>query len=229
MSKIGDVKCFLLGKAFSGLRFFCSSDSDGKCPDSASHRKEGMIDHFPSFYSFLWQTVPGSETPALSPKWVTQLGFIPFFPEDNGNPFSCPSFFINILDNETEVLDFLNKDVGTILGLPFHQFWSQVIHDSSLRDFVDMYLRYAKRKSDQWSKPQNEEIKRSQTQQELHHRVFLVIQRVTRIQESEEDFMSLSYFVQLNQKYTLFDVPKIFDICALYADYNFTEVKKNKF
>lgn len=178
-------------------------------------------------------------TPAVSQKFIKQLGFIPFFPEDNGTFSAISTFLSASQDAETEVLEFLNEDVKTVLGLPYHEFWSQVIFDPSLISFVDTYaktislfanfpryLRYSKRKFDQSSqaKTQFQEVKRSTVQQQLFRSVFALIIRMSYPSENQNDYMSKQYFLDLNKKHFIFDIPKLFDICALYADYSLPEV-----
>lgn len=123
----------------------------------------------------------------------------------------------------------INADLRALLRLDYRSFWSQVYFDKSFHNFIDTFLRYFRREIDQEKTSelrQSNQIK-AQLQREVFTRVFRVILRMSQHKESDNDFMSEEYFSEeFLHKQAIFDVPKIMDICVLYANYDSDRVAK---
>ncbi|EGG24634.1 ubiquitin system component Cue domain containing protein [Cavenderia fasciculata] len=164
----------------------------------------------------------------LNEYWLTKhsIKFMPFLPLDNSN-----------VDNVQgdEVLLFHNNDLSQLLKTKYHVFWSHVVYNPSLLEFVDSFLRYINRsypKIDLCSKissspstlgvPSKDFM---ESKRMLLKRAFSVIVRLSTQQEKTSgDYIGKYYFADLIAKYRIFDVAKLFDICAVFGPSCKTEV-----
>eukprot|EP01126_Amoeba_proteus_P058369 TRINITY_DN7522_c0_g2_i7.p1 TRINITY_DN7522_c0_g2~~TRINITY_DN7522_c0_g2_i7.p1 ORF type:complete len:562 (+),score=104.71 TRINITY_DN7522_c0_g2_i7:163-1848(+) len=151
--------------------------------------------------------------PDLSPKWVTPLSFLPYFPEDN---------------DSSEVVEILNESCEELLCMSYKNFWSQVVHDPTFLKFFDTYLRYCRRDFDMWFQGNTEtlsEARRGGEQKKLFQNIFRIILRMSQDKENPQDFMSPDFFGKLIYDNHIFDIPKILDICSLYSNYSTDQLR----
>jgi len=145
--------------------------------------------------------------PDLSPYWIKQYDFIPFFPEDN---------------EKDEVVEFLQDDLRDLLRRDYHKFWSQVIYDKSFEKFLDTYLRFVQRCYD----VTDLSLSVGPKQRELMTLVFRVLLRMSTWKESATDFMNKEFFSNLILKNNVFNVPRLFDIAVVFGPFHSSLVHK---
>lgn len=156
--------------------------------------------------------------PELSPHWVDKTGFLPFLPQDN------------LTDTTEEVVQYHNVDLSNLLKKKYYLFWSQVVYDESLQNFLDTYLRFCERPYGSFSTTisQNQisqedlmvSYERDINQQALFKRVFSVLARISNYEETSTLHMDRKFFADLIYDKKLWDVPKILDFCVLYGPRN---------
>jgi len=135
-----------------------------------------------------------------------------------------------------EAVLFLNEDLKRLLEKTDADFWKVVKGNQSLHVALDSYLRYASRPHDLRAKASNQNIHASE--KELSRRVFMVFYRLTlpKIELTQEQDHLHQHQHQLHEHQHqkkkekergdvlynewIVDIPKIFDICAVYGHSN---------
>ncbi|EDV28420.1 uncharacterized protein TRIADDRAFT_51322 [Trichoplax adhaerens] len=103
-----------------------------------------------------------------------------------------------------ETMELLEQDLQQLLHLSHPQFWTQVLHDSSIRRFLDSYLSRAPRCLEEWKRLPSQIL-------DIHRR---------------NHYFSPHEFGQIIYDCYVFDIPKIMDICLLYQSANEALIKK---
>ncbi|KAL5020282.1 hypothetical protein ScPMuIL_003174 [Solemya velum] len=147
---------------------------------------------------------------ALHPRWVEGIQFVSYQPPP-----------LNTADRATveewaERLRFIEADLHTLLKLPHHVFWCQVIFDETLHSLLDSYLRSAPRCYDVIY----ELGECGELHDEVTRLVFMTYLRMSTHKESKDHFITPSVFGEILYENFLFDIPKIFDLCVLYGAEN---------
>eukprot|EP00434_Breviolum_minutum_P009587 symbB.v1.2.008440.t1/scaffold530.1/size191304/8 len=163
----------------------------------------------------------------ISDYWKKDLGLLPFMPTDNVQELEVPEE----LDVSLRLLylQTLNDQLEQLLRMRFHVFWSQCIFDPAVSRLVDSYLRFCLRSHDL---PEGEadsaplSIEEVNVSKDVSRRMFQLLVRLSRPQESPHEFLSHDKFAQVIHEHQLFDVPKIIDVCVIYGDANRNAVTK---
>eukprot|EP00448_Togula_jolla_P018886 CAMPEP_0170570604 /NCGR_PEP_ID=MMETSP0224-20130122/1202_1 /TAXON_ID=285029 /ORGANISM="Togula jolla, Strain CCCM 725" /LENGTH=743 /DNA_ID=CAMNT_0010892899 /DNA_START=15 /DNA_END=2246 /DNA_ORIENTATION=+ len=167
--------------------------------------------------------------PDLNEHWVSKLDIMPFLPTDNVDLAEAPED-VEVLER-LEYLRTLDGQLRKLLRMKFHVFWSQVIYDGQLRRCLDSYLRFSLRSHDIALDSEaraagevcGEDLLAEEERgvaREISRRMLAVLVRLSRPQESPRDFLSEAKYAELIHSLSIFDVPKLIDICAIYGDSN---------
>ena len=94
---------------------------------------------------------------------------------------------------------------------PFHRFWSQVLYDKNLENFVISYLRSNK---NGWSFT---ELHKKPTELEalVNQKLLQYFYRCSQCKEDEDNYMEPSYHADIIYNNWVFDIPRIFDLIYL--------------
>jgi hypothetical protein len=124
----------------------------------------------------------------FSPEHVIGLDFFVYLPLDE---LSIP-VDDGITDqsvathDRADIAKMVNRDLKTLLTMDFVHFWSQILYDNSLFQFLDTYLWYAK--SEQKAGVLSED--HMHLLSEVRRRVFLVVVRMGEHKESSTAFLT---------------------------------------
>lgn len=169
----------------------------------------------------------------ISDYWKSDLGMLPFTPGDNVGGAEDGDDIDP--QDRLEYLQMFNEQLGQLLRLKFHVFWSQMIYDDKVRRVLDSYLRFCLRSHDacagQATGATNGGVdlvadESRKVSREISRRVLSVYVRLSRPQESVHEFISDGKFAQVIYEHNVFDVPKLIDLCAIYGDSNRIAVTK---
>lgn len=120
----------------------------------------------------------------------------------NGPTFSLSlsqeSTTSGLLEQWLERASFVSDDLEWLLGLPYHRFWSQAVHDRALHIWMADLLQELPRERDLtgqeedgqplFSEEASEELRR------LTRKLFLVFLRLSTHKESRQNHMSTKHF-----------------------------------
>eukprot|EP00418_Pyrodinium_bahamense_P008104 CAMPEP_0179104658 /NCGR_PEP_ID=MMETSP0796-20121207/48563_1 /TAXON_ID=73915 /ORGANISM="Pyrodinium bahamense, Strain pbaha01" /LENGTH=723 /DNA_ID=CAMNT_0020802615 /DNA_START=44 /DNA_END=2211 /DNA_ORIENTATION=- len=170
----------------------------------------------------------------ISEYWRSDLGMLPFMPDDNVGPVEVPEGVD--VHERLEYLQMLSEQLQQVLKMRFHVFWSQVIYDPQLRRCLDSYLRFSLRAHDVEESAGGAAatnasqdpmaVEERKVAGEISRRVLAVFLRLSRPQETSHDFISDAKFGELIYEHRIFDVPKLVDLCSIYGDSNRSTVTK---
>jgi len=164
--------------------------------------------------------------------WVNlkenQITFITYQPTDNKHS-----------SQSEEALLFINTDVAKLLKFKYHIFWCHVLFNQSLHELVDSFLRFYQRpyqpqisilgefsnSTNNITSPSNTTNAESSkdynaSKNALFKRMFFIIVRMSLMQEKSGRNLSKEYFANAIYDKQLFTIPKIFDICVLFAPHS---------
>ncbi|KAK3587712.1 hypothetical protein CHS0354_042502 [Potamilus streckersoni] len=149
--------------------------------------------------------------PALHPRWIEKIQFVSYLatPADSGDRGQVEEW--------SERLKFIEDDLHWLLQQPYDKFWCQVVFDETLHKLLDTYLRYAPRSYDTITTLPEQCRDRHD---EIHRMVFMTCLRIATHKESKEHYITPSVFGVILYENFLFDMPKLFDLCVLYAPEN---------
>ncbi|KAA8537847.1 hypothetical protein F0562_027573 [Nyssa sinensis] len=122
------------------------------------------------------------------------------------------------------VVDLLNRELSRLLKLNPRDFWREVANDFSLHEFLESFLKVRSR----WYDFPHRGAKGIVAgvivgEFELSKRVFMVLYRISSNRDPgarAADSLSLKEHAALLQEKKLLDLPKLFDICAIYGHEN---------
>ncbi|XP_052059611.1 activating signal cointegrator 1 complex subunit 2-like [Mytilus californianus] len=145
----------------------------------------------------------------LDPRWKEDLQFVSYQapPVNNGVA----------MEEWKDRLNFISEDLHWLLQQPHDKFWCQVIHDNTLQNLLDTYLRFSPRSYDVIYHL-TDDIQ--SIHNEVHRLVFMTCLRMATFKESQEHHITPSVFGEIVYENFLFDIPKIFDLCVLYGEGN---------
>ncbi|XP_004501524.1 uncharacterized protein [Cicer arietinum] len=122
------------------------------------------------------------------------------------------------------VVDLLNSHLSCLLKLKPKDFWSQVVSDTSLHEFLDSFLQFRSRWYDFPHRGARGIVAGVIVGEfDLSRRVFMVLYRISSNKDPgarPADTLSLRDHEVLLQEKKLLDLPKLFDICAIYNHTN---------
>lgn len=145
----------------------------------------------------------------LDPRWKEDIQFV---------SYQVPPVNDRVeMEEWKDRLKFISEDLHLLLQQPHDKFWCQVIHDNTLQNLLDTYLRFSPRSYDVvYRLP--EDVKT--THNEVHKLVFMTCLRMATYKESQEHHITPHVFGEILYENFLFDIPKIFDLCVLYGEGN---------
>ncbi|XP_057729138.1 uncharacterized protein LOC130944694 isoform X1 [Arachis stenosperma] len=122
------------------------------------------------------------------------------------------------------VVDLLNRELSRLLKLKPREFWKQVASDTSLHEFLDSFLQFKSR----WYDFPHRGAKGIVAgvivgELDLCRRVFMVLYRISSNKDPgarAADALTLRDHQVLLQEKKLLELPKLFDICAIYGHEN---------
>ncbi|GAB6033363.1 hypothetical protein CHUAL_013128 [Chamberlinius hualienensis] len=165
---------------------------------------------------------------ALHIGWANNCSYLMYFPPP------VPQDFLNgeedgeyksDMELWTDTATFYLKDLKTLLALPYHKFWSQIVHHKGVHDSLGSYLQHAPRSfTVGFEKQISEEAKHLRSQ--IHRFVFLVYLRMSTHKEAKDSKITPAVFGNLIYDNFVFDIPKIIDLCAIYGLSNKDLLKK---
>ena len=183
-----------------------------------------------------------TEIPALSSFWLTSAVMFP--PTSSGSSGEAPAAvtttpvpkmavlpylpgraFLTLPNlNRREYLAFISHDLSQILKMDFHTFWSQVLFDQSLVQFLDTFLKFHERSyttgADEGGK-RREVDDCAELEYEIFRRVLVVMVRLSRPKESDVDHWGREAYEQRVMKEGgVLTIPRLMDMCALFGKDN---------
>ncbi|XP_045800205.1 activating signal cointegrator 1 complex subunit 2 isoform X1 [Trifolium pratense] len=165
----------------------------------------------------------GSVQPA---RGVNRNGnFVYYLPQDEAvaSGFGAEDGGLDALESQ-KVVDLLNSQLSRLLKLKPKDFWSQVASDTSLHEFLNSFLQFRSR----WYDLPHRGTRGIVAgvifgEHDLSRRVFMVFYRMSSNRDpgaGPADTLSLRDHEVLLQERKLLDLPKLFDICAIYNHEN---------
>uniref|UniRef100_A0A5B7BHE9 CUE domain-containing protein n=1 Tax=Davidia involucrata TaxID=16924 RepID=A0A5B7BHE9_DAVIN len=122
------------------------------------------------------------------------------------------------------VVDLLNRELSRLLKLNPRDFWRELANDFSLHEFLESFLKFRSR----WYDFPHRGAKGIVAgvivgEFELSRRVFMILYRISSNRDPgarAADSLSPKDHAALLQEKKLVDLPKLFDICAIYGHEN---------
>ncbi|CAF2157215.1 unnamed protein product [Rotaria magnacalcarata] len=117
-----------------------------------------------------------------------------------------------------ERMTFIQEDLSWLLQQNHTKFWCEVAFNKDFHSMFDSYLRYAPRPQrcigiDNYSSIENGKVLEDSVSQLM----FMCILRLSTHKESAENFFTPEGFGHVIYDNYIFDIPRLFDICSLYA------------
>ncbi|CAF3453483.1 unnamed protein product [Rotaria sp. Silwood1] len=150
--------------------------------------------------------------PVLHPSGMDQHYFVTYIP--------LPT---NIEDGATieqwiERMTFICDDLTWLLQQNHIKFWCEVAFNKDFHSMLDSYLRYAPRPQRTISiNNYSSIINGKELEEKLSRLIFMCILRLSTHKESSENFFTPQGFGHVIYDNYIFDIPRLFDICSLYA------------
>ncbi|WJX41468.1 hypothetical protein P8452_28817 [Trifolium repens] len=151
--------------------------------------------------------------------------FVYYLPQDDAVAagFGAEDGGLDALESQN-VVDLLNSQLSRLLKLKPKEFWSQVASDTSLHEFLNSFLKFRSR----WYDLPHRGTRGIVAgvifgEHDLSRRVFMVLYRISSNRDpgaGPADTLSLRDHEVLLQEKKLLDLPKLFDICAIYNHEN---------
>lgn len=117
-----------------------------------------------------------------------------------------------------ERLTFICEDLSWLLEQNHRQFWCEVSFNRDFHALFDSYLRYAPRSQRSSVLQSSSFVAHGQDLSEKISRLmFMCILRLSTHKESSEHFFTPQGFANTIYENYIFDIPRLFDICSLYA------------
>jgi activating signal cointegrator complex subunit 2 len=153
--------------------------------------------------------------PVLHPSGMEQHYFVTYIPlptniEDGG-----------AVEQWIERMNFISDDLTWLLQQNHTKFWCEVAFNKDFHSMLDSYLRYAPRPQRTISSNTYSFIPNGkQLEENISRLMFMCILRLSTHKESAENFFTPQGFGQIIYENYIFDIPRLFDICSLYAIHN---------
>ncbi|XP_064651306.1 activating signal cointegrator 1 complex subunit 2-like [Lineus longissimus] len=164
------------------------------------------------------ETGKSKTLPVLDPRWKEEVQFVMYHapPKDES---------LNSADYQEwmERITFIEEDLHSLLALSHDKFWCQAIFDETLQMSLESYLRYAPRTFDGLNRlPDSAKEKHLS----VHRLVFMTFLRLATFKESKDAFITPHIFGEILYENFIFDIPKMMDLCVLYAKGNLVLLQK---
>ncbi|XP_078682553.1 activating signal cointegrator 1 complex subunit 2-like isoform X1 [Branchiostoma floridae x Branchiostoma belcheri] len=160
--------------------------------------------------------------PVLHPRWVVEVNFLPYVAPPDPAALGEEER-AGTLEEWLERALLLEQDLRWLLQQTHSKFWCQTIFDESLHSCLNAYLQNAPRSYDP---PLDLPADLKQQEETLHRLFFMVFMRMATHKESKENFFTPKTFGDILYENFLFDVPKLMDLCVLYAGGNMAVLAK---
>ncbi|CAF0817250.1 unnamed protein product [Didymodactylos carnosus] len=152
--------------------------------------------------------------PALHSSWIENHYFVSYTPSpsDENNKSE--------IEQWTERMEFISNDLKWLLQLTHRQFWCEVAFNKDFHVLLDSYLRYAPRPQRSFI-DNNTDVSlddgKDSLQQNVNRLMFMTILRMSTHKESPTNYFTPEGFADAIYDNYIFDIPRILDICSLYA------------
>lgn len=156
---------------------------------------------------------------------VVNGNFVYYLPQDEAVAagFGAEDGGLDALESQ-KVVDLLNSQLSRLLKLKPKDFWSQVASDTSLHEFLNSFLQFRSR----WYDFPHRGARGIVAgvifgEHDLSRRVFMILYRMSSNRDPgarPADTLSSKDHEVLLQEKKLLDLPKLFDICAIYSHEN---------
>ncbi|THG21590.1 hypothetical protein TEA_019603 [Camellia sinensis var. sinensis] len=156
---------------------------------------------------------------------VSGGNFVNYLPQDEAVAAGLPPDKGGLDPVESQrVVDHLNTHLSRLLRLCPRDFWTQVVSDHSLHNFLESFLQFRSR----WYDFPYRGVKGIVAgvivgEFELSRRLFMVLYRISSNRDPgarAADSLSPNDHTALLQEKKLLDMPKLLDICAIYGHEN---------
>ncbi|XP_063984523.1 activating signal cointegrator 1 complex subunit 2 isoform X2 [Diachasmimorpha longicaudata] len=127
-------------------------------------------------------------------------------------------------DRWLKIMGHLNKDFNWILSLPYHKFWSNIIHNESIINSMTIFLVDSPTFYTIEKFPNDAEM--IEVFDLLARNILITFARIVTNQESPVEFMDKDYHGKLIYDKYLMTVPIMWDLCQLYGRENDKVVEK---
>lgn len=159
-------------------------------------------------------------------EWVSNNGnFVNYLPQDEAvaSGLSADEGALDPLESQ-RVVDLLNRELSRLLKLRPRDFWREVASDTSLHAFLESFLKYRSRWYDfPYHGAKGVVAGVIVGEFDLCRRVFMLLYRLSSNRDPgarNTDSLSSKDHEALLQEKKLLDLPKLLDICAIYAQEN---------
>ncbi|CAF1198641.1 unnamed protein product [Rotaria sordida] len=120
-----------------------------------------------------------------------------------------------------ERMTFICDDLTWLLQQNHTKFWCEVAFNRDFHSMLDSYLRYAPRPQRTISINNYSSIlNNKELEENISRLMFMCILRLSTHKESSENFFTPEGFGHVIYDNYIFDIPRLFDICSLYAIHN---------
>ncbi|CAF1124674.1 unnamed protein product [Adineta steineri] len=117
-----------------------------------------------------------------------------------------------------ERMTFICDDLTWLLQQNHTKFWCEVAFNKDFHSMFDSYLRYAPRPQRTITPNTYSFVPNGkQLEENVSRLMFMCILRLSTYKESSENFFTPQGFGQVIYDNYIFDIPRLFDICSLYA------------
>ncbi|EFA81755.1 ubiquitin system component Cue domain containing protein [Heterostelium album PN500] len=156
--------------------------------------------------------------------WLQQepLQLLAFLPTDNSNDNNAAA---------DELLLMLNSDLSKLLKMRYNVFWSHILLNQTVVEFLESFLRFVSRPHQPINLCGTNTAKAlgtaefQQSKRVLEQRVLAVLSRMSLLQEKNGQYIDRDYYAKAIYERSLFDISKIIDICSVFANRCLPEVK----
>ncbi|KAJ3673977.1 hypothetical protein LUZ60_005969 [Juncus effusus] len=164
---------------------------------------------------------------AVSPagEIVIDGNFVAYLPQDEAvaSGLGPESGGLDAVEAQS-VVDLLNEELKRLLVMKPRDFWKEVARNSSLHRFLDSYLKFRHRWYDlPYHGPKEAVAGIVVGEMDLCRRVFMILFRISSNKDpgsASSDSLSMKDHTALLQEKKLLDLPKLLDMCAIYAHEN---------
>lgn len=164
-------------------------------------------------YITLTSQGPERRVPALHQCWTKKGSYLKYvrpppqvMPDGSPPPAGASESWI-------EQMELLEEDLKSLLHLPHHKFWSQMVYDPAVHVCLESYLSGCPR----WYEEQRVDDLCQEMSASLHRLVLLIYIRMATPRESSTCHITPTVFAQMIYENFLLDVCKLLDLSVVYG------------
>lgn len=159
---------------------------------------------------------------ALNEKWADKRYFLRYeepeiYNEDGSEIEGAKDYWL-------EIVNYIIEDLNWLLNLPFYQFWSNIVYNTSIMDTLVSFLQEAPPFYALENFPN--EPKMLEALENLRRNILIVFARLCTNKQSPSEYMKCPFLGNLLYDNYIFTIPIIFDLCQLYGRENAKIVEK---